>query len=378
MYKTNRAFEPPVRLEIRNKAMPVQFGSTTGSVENRSGLETLPDVLFRRRNLRQVLRSYCRGYDLLPECIYIFDSRLRRLLDVNRAACRALGYSRRALLGESPQIIMPDDAWEAFAGEIRAAREKRYAVTEFESAQKSKRQIVFPVHWRIKFVRKMQVDFILSLSRKKPQSQERELQNAGFSRHYAGTFGIKADSRDISDENSTNISSHPRIFIRPMHDALTGLPDRQLFAHRLERTFSSSRKTGGGFAVLFIDMDHFKLINDTLGHRAGDRALCETGRRLSEAVRSCDLVARYGGDEFTILAGPLCEESEAVLMAERILARLKMPLSIGGSDVSLAASIGIASSWRGDFDAEGMIDRADAAMYRAKAQGGSRFEFHRG
>jgi diguanylate cyclase (GGDEF)-like protein/PAS domain S-box-containing protein len=331
--------------------------------EEHSGMGNMPAVYLRRRSLRQLLRRYCRGYDLLPECILIFDSHLRRLLDVNRAACKALGYTRKELLGESPKNIMPEEAWEAFAEEIRTAKENRCSITEFVSVQRSKQSGIFPVCWRIKFVRKSQVDFILALSRKIPESVDNESLS-------------QVSLQTISDKG---IVAHARFFFRPMHDPLTGLPDRQLFADRLERTFYSSRKTsGGGFAVLFIDLDHFKRINDTLGHRAGDKALREAGRRLSEAVRSCDLVARYGGDEFTILAGPFCEENEAVLMAERILARLKMPLTIDGKSVPLDASIGIASSWHGDFDAESMIDRADAAMYRAKAQGGSRYEFHRG
>jgi diguanylate cyclase (GGDEF)-like protein/PAS domain S-box-containing protein len=304
----------------------------------------LPGIFFRRRDLRQLLRRYRRGYDLLPECIFIFDLNLRKILDVNRAACLALGYTRSELLDRSPSCIVPRDAWLPFAEEIRKAIEGGRSIAEFDSLQRTRWARAFSVRWKIKVVRKLRTRFILAIARNVSQSSE--------------------------VQRSFNESAG--------RDPLTGLPDRRCFDEQMGRKFAGLHSGDRqGVAVFFIDLDHFKRINDTLGHRAGDKALCETGRRLSESVRACDLVARYGGDEFTILAGPLADESEAVQLAERIIGRLAMPLAIDGREVSLSASVGIAWSACGDLDAENMIDRADDAMYRAKAQGGSRFELHR-
>jgi diguanylate cyclase (GGDEF)-like protein/PAS domain S-box-containing protein len=303
----------------------------------------LPGIFFRRRDLRQLLRKYRRGYDLLPECIFIFDLNLRKILDVNRAACLALGYSRRELVDWSPSCIVPREAWVHFAEEILKTIEGGRSVAEFDSLQLTRWARAFPVRWRIKVVRKLRTHFILGIAKKVTQSQ------------------------DLRSIDATT-----------QRDSLTGLPDRRYFDEQMGRKFAGLHSGDRqGVAVFFIDLDHFKRINDTLGHRAGDKALCEAGRRLSESVRACDLVARYGGDEFTILAGPLSEESEAVQLAERIIGRLAIPLAIDGREVSLSASVGIAWSECGDLDAENMIDRADDAMYRAKAQGGSRFELHR-
>jgi diguanylate cyclase (GGDEF)-like protein/PAS domain S-box-containing protein len=157
------------------------------------------------------------------------------------------------------------------------------------------------------------------------------------------------------------------------HDALTGLPNRAAFLMRLgEVLLRMERHPELSAAVLFADIDRFKVINDSLGHGAGDRLLAAFAQRLTGCVRPYDAVARLGGDEFTILLDDVVSVRDATLLAERILRAIERPFSVAGRDVSITASIGIAFGKA--EDAEAMLRDADTAMYRAKELGGARYE----
>jgi diguanylate cyclase (GGDEF)-like protein len=157
-----------------------------------------------------------------------------------------------------------------------------------------------------------------------------------------------------------------------LHDPLTGLPNRTLFADRLTHALRSSSR-GGTVAVLFLDLDHFKLINDVRGHRVGDELLRTVAARLSTIVRPGDTVARFGGDEFCIVC-TVGDEFEAVKIAERVIGGLSAPFSLTSGEHFVAASIGIAMGDGLTRPAEELISEADAAMYRAKGNGRGRFE----
>ncbi len=168
------------------------------------------------------------------------------------------------------------------------------------------------------------------------------------------------------------------------HDALTGLPNRALFVDHLKMALSRAVRTPHfQYAVLFLDLDRFKLINDSLGHMAGDRLLIEIGRRLESCLRPGDTVARLGGDEFTILLEDIADVGEAINVAERIKCELGLPfhLASGGDgatarlhEVFTTTSVGIAHSGQGYSRPEDVLRDADTAMYRAKAQGKTRHE----
>jgi diguanylate cyclase (GGDEF)-like protein len=155
------------------------------------------------------------------------------------------------------------------------------------------------------------------------------------------------------------------------HDALTGLPNRALFADRLERTVRAAARYGRELAVLFVDLDGFKLVNDTLGHHAGDALLIEVSRRLEYAVRESDTVARMGGDEFTIVLSEVLSSADAARVAGRIVHSLEAPMKLPGSDtlVNVTASVGVSVYPRDGLDAETLSKHADLALYRAKEEG---------
>jgi diguanylate cyclase (GGDEF)-like protein len=159
-----------------------------------------------------------------------------------------------------------------------------------------------------------------------------------------------------------------------LHDPLTALPNRTLFLDRLTVSLDRSRRTGAPVAVLFLDVDSFKLINDSLGHPAGDELLRVLADRFRRMLRPMDTVARFGGDEFTFLFEQLEGEREAVLIAERISHSASLPLSLGDGETTVTVSIGIAMVTDPSVAPDHVIRDADTAMYRAKELGGSRFE----
>jgi diguanylate cyclase (GGDEF)-like protein len=154
-----------------------------------------------------------------------------------------------------------------------------------------------------------------------------------------------------------------------VHDALTGLPNRLLFSHRIEQVVNAGRRSEGTSAVMLIDLDHFKEINDTLGHHAGDRLLQEVAERLRASLDEQDTVARLGGDEFGVLLPDLPGHERASEVAQHLLDQLREPFSIDGLTLEVDASIGIACAPEHGSDVEQLNQRADIAMYAAKEGG---------
>ncbi|HEY2259211.1 MAG TPA: EAL domain-containing protein [Solirubrobacteraceae bacterium] len=204
----------------------------------------------------------------------------------------------------------------------------------------------------------------------------------------AGLAAIKAGAQDQLLKSELN----PAVLVRAMrfaierkrsevelahqalHDPLTALPNRALFGDRLTVALDRSRRTGKPLAVLFLDVDSFKRINDSMGHATGDLMLTVLAGRFREMLRPMDTVARFGGDEFTFLFEELESERQALLIAERISRSAGRPLAVEDGEVSAAVSIGIAMVTDPSVAPDQVIRDADAAMYRAKERGGARLE----
>ena len=167
--------------------------------------------------------------------------------------------------------------------------------------------------------------------------------------------------------------SEDEIRHRALHDPLTALPNRTLLLERLTHWLEQSQRSGGRGAVLFVDLDHFKMVNDGLGHDCGDQLLLEVAARLQSAVRATDTVARVGGDEFVVFCEDTAGDSGALELVERIVEAIEAPFSLEGSERHMTASIGIAFAGPGG-NPESLVRDADAAMYRAKERGRARFE----
>ena len=156
-----------------------------------------------------------------------------------------------------------------------------------------------------------------------------------------------------------------------LHDPLTGLANRALFAERLREAVSPDRASGtrGATAVVFIDLDNFKSVNDTFGHQAGDEVLRATAARIRDCLRPSDTAARLGGDEFAVLLPDLPETSRAMAVAQRIREAVEAPVATGGHIVVIGASLGVSLGTAESARVDDMLERADAAMYRVKAAG---------
>jgi diguanylate cyclase (GGDEF)-like protein len=159
-----------------------------------------------------------------------------------------------------------------------------------------------------------------------------------------------------------------------LHDPLTGLPNRTLFRDRCLQALAGIGRVTSGIGVLFVDLDGFKQVNDSLGHAAGDRLLVEAGDRLRHALRAGDTVSRFGGDEFTVLGATLDNRQDAAQLAQRVARTLETPFSVAGREVTFTCSIGIAFTFERSADPDALVHDADLAMYRAKERGGACYE----
>lgn len=160
------------------------------------------------------------------------------------------------------------------------------------------------------------------------------------------------------------------------HDDLTGLPNRLLFNYELHRALVRAERAGGSLGVLFLDLDRFKIINDTLGHDAGDAVLRQIARHLRGCVRDSDTLARVGGDEFTLLIEQSAESHDLGAIAQKLLAAMSSPLTVKGTSYQLSGSIGIAVYPKDGADGEALLKNADIAMYRAKSSGRNTYQFY--
>lgn len=263
------------------------------------------------------------------------------IISVNPAFTRLTGYEPEEVIGYNPSLLSSGRHDSGFYTEMWEQL-RRDGHWQGEVWNRRKDGALFPELLTITAIR----------------DRDGQLTN------YAALFS------DISAQKE----SEERIRHLAYFDPLTGLPNRRLLDDRLQVALAHAHRSGGRLAVMFVDLDRFKQINDTLGHEVGDQLLVEVANRLRDGLREDDTVARIGGDEFLIVLSDLDEPYSPAHMAARLIDALRHPIMIGEHDVSVTTSIGISIYPDDSVDAALLIKKADAAMYRAKALGRNGFQ----
>lgn len=276
------------------------------------------------------------------EAILITDAE-ERVIAINHAFSEITGFSANDVIGQTPRLLSSGRHDKAFYRDMWATLQASDQWSG-EIWNRRKDGSVFPEWTSIVAVRK----------------------GDGPVSHYIGTF-IDISERKAVEEHVRHLAEY---------DALTQLPNRHLMQERLEREIASAQRSGDGLALLFLDLDRFKNINDSLGHAVGDEVLQQIARRLTENIRVVDTACRLGGDEFVLVLPHLDQPEQAMLVAQKLQEALAQDLHIRNFDLTVTPSIGIALYPRDGEDAETLLKNADSAMYRAKGQGRNNCQFY--
>jgi diguanylate cyclase (GGDEF)-like protein/PAS domain S-box-containing protein len=287
------------------------------------------------------LRVWAKVFESGTEAMLISDAD-NRIVEVNDTFTRITGYSREETIGQTPHLLNSgyhdDDffrqMWASLAG---------HGTWAGEIWNRRKDGLVYPEWLNITVARN----------------------EAGEITNYVSAFS------DITERKAYE----ERLRHLAEYDPLTNLPNRVLLQDRLIHAISLNRRNGGQMAVIFIDLDRFKNINDSLGHAVGDRLLVEMARRLRAAVRASDTVSRLGGDEFVVLLPDLDHADHAAHLAEKLLQVIAEQFDIDGRELSVTPSLGIALYPADGADPETLLKNADAAMYHAKESGRNNYQF---
>jgi len=299
------------------------------------------------------------GKDVLeaaPDALVVVDEG-GRIVQLNTPAQQLFGYSREELLGHAVELLVPERdraAHRLHRGSFQSEARRRPMGAGPELNGRRSDGTEFPVE--------------ISLS---------PLVTAGGTLVLAAIRDISARKR--AEAERSHLLRERALFAEisrlARHDPLTGLPNRILLHDRLTGAIAAARRRGHPLAVLFLDLDRFKQVNDSLGHSAGDRLLRAVADQLVSTVRNSDVVSRQGGDEFVILLSEIEHRGDAMLAASKIVAALAGPHRVGSHHLHATASIGIAVFPSDGDDAETLIKNADIAMYYAKDHGRDSFEF---
>ena len=190
------------------------------------------------------------------------------------------------------------------------------------------------------------------------------------------TAELQAANAKLQQEVFERMQAEQRVWHLAHHDSLTGLPNRALLLDRLQQALNQARRTTHRVAVMFLDLDRFKTINDTLGHDVGDELLKEVAQRLRGAVRAVDTVARLGGDEFVVVLNEIANAEDAVRVAGKIIASFAAPICVGAHELQVTTSIGIGLYPEDGDEVYNLMKRADSAMYQAKHAGRNQYCFY--
>jgi diguanylate cyclase (GGDEF)-like protein/PAS domain S-box-containing protein len=291
-----------------------------------------------------------------PDLVYMLD-RNGCFIFLNERLESLLGYGKEELIGRHYSELVDDDHLELARNVFNERRVGNRAANNVEMRLKSRLNRRGP---RLFHAQSLWMELTAEGVYSDPNERTRE--------NFVGTYGT---ARDISERKE----SEELINFQAYHDLLTHLPNRALLKDRLSLAIAHARRNKRKLAVMFLDLDRFKLVNDTLGHTMGDRLLKAVANRLQSCLRRGDTLARFGGDEFTLLLPEVRTKDDVVVIATKILDRLNAPFVIDGHELFVGASIGISIYPEAGDSEETLIQNADIAMYQVKGRGKNGYQF---
>jgi diguanylate cyclase (GGDEF)-like protein/PAS domain S-box-containing protein len=307
-----------------------------------AGFLSMGQDMTERERAAEQLRLAGEVFENASEGIVVTDASAA-ILSVNRAFTAITGYSAEEVSGQNPRFLASGQHDRAFFEGLWGTIAQT-GHWQGEVWNRRKDGEAYPQWLSITTVRN----------------------DAGEATHHIGVFS------DISERKAAD----ERVRFLAQHDPLTSLPNRALIMDRLEHALASALRSGNRVALLFVDLDRFKTVNDSLGHHVGDRLLQHVAERLRECVRETDTVARLGGDEFLVLLPELRTMQGASDVAEKVLRTLAAPATVEGHELTISPSIGISVYPTDGANGETLLKNADAAMYHAKERGRNNFQFY--
>jgi len=334
---THRLLFPDGRIKYVHELCETLYAADGAPALSRG---TVQDIT-KRRLAEDALYLYANAFEYSGEAMLISD-RDNRIVAINPAFTQLTGYTIEDLRGQNPRVLAsghtPQETYQTMWASLNEA-----GFWQGELWDRRQSGETYPKWTSISVIR----------------------DDKGEITHYIANF------TDISEQKA----AQERIHRLAHHDSLTSLLNRFSLESRLEQALLSARREGGQLAVMFIDMDRFKIINDTLGHHAGDKMLVEVAQRLQSAVRESDIVARLGGDEFVVVLTSMETGLVAASIAGKIVHMLSQPYHVANNELHSSPSIGISIFPADGEDVETLMKNADTAMYHAKDHGRNNFQF---
>ncbi|MBI3777277.1 MAG: EAL domain-containing protein [Gammaproteobacteria bacterium] len=326
----------------QNQAMPLLRSAVIFDEPHGKLIVEIFVDLAERKKAEDMLAQLGRILDDSTNEIYVFNPESLHFVQVNQGGQRNLGYTMDELKTLTPVDLMPEISRQDYETILASLRRGEVQTRVLESVHLRKDNTRYPVEVR------------LQLS------------------HVESAPAFVAIVQDITERRQSQLELHRLAH----HDALTGLPNRVLLQIRLNQTVRDAELIERLVAVMFLDLDYFKTINDTLGHEIGDQLLQAVAGRLQASVRRGDTISRLGGDEFAVVLANVAHVDDVTFIAKKIIGQFASPFSIGGHELFISVSIGITLYPLDEGDATGLLRDADIAMYRAKELGRNRFQFY--
>ena len=333
---------------------PVELDKTIKEVLNQRRIQFEVNTLQERIKQSEKMHRFLVNNS--PDIIYILNER-GEINFINDRVEKLLNISKEELIGKHFSTLMSEEE----------CKQHPYVFNERRAIKRVEQRSELHLRKRL-YLNGEDKTTSLSIPFEISAMGIHEIDRRSSKPQFRGTYGI---ARDITDRKQ----AESLMRFQAYHDLLTGLPNRTLFRDRLSLAISHSKRSGSKVAVMFVDLDRFKIINDSLGHTIGDQLIQAVARRTSEILREGDTLSRFGGDEFTLLLPNIRSQEDAVIIAKKVLHELKQPFFIENHELHVSGSIGIALYPDHGEQIEQLIQNADIAMYHIKGHGKNGYQF---